>query len=149
VTDRPRALAVLIAVFLLGGLLGFAASYYWIGKSPEPIVTDRENSPPKMQAPPKLSDLLQLTPDQNQRFREIMAEAREQLDLLRIEQNEDQKALRTKYGPKIEAIWAETNRKFSAILDDEQKNKFDSFLKETEALRKRPPSRRRGSEPRR
>ena len=30
--DRPRALAVLIAVFLLGCLAGSAGSYFWLKK---------------------------------------------------------------------------------------------------------------------
>ena len=149
-TNRPRALAVLVAVFLLGGLLGFAGSYYWFGKSPEAGITERENDPRRRpEQPPRLSDLLQLTSEQDQRFHEIMAEAREQLEPLRIEQNEMQKTLRAKQSPEIEAIWAETNRKFSDILDAEQKQKFETFLKEMESMRKRPPSRKRGSEPKR
>ena len=149
VTNRPRALAVLVAVFLLGGLLGFAGSYYWFGKSPEASITERENDPRRRPEPPRFSDLLQLTTEQDRRFHEIMAEAREQLEPLRIEQNEMQKTLRAKQGPEIEAIWAETNRKFSDILDAEQKQKFETFLKEMESMRKRPPSRKRGSEPKR
>jgi Spy/CpxP family protein refolding chaperone len=149
VTDRPRALAVLITVFLLGCLLGFAGSYYWFGKTVEHGAAGRENSPPRIQEPPRLSELLKLTPEQDQRFHEIMAEAREQLDALRFEQDEMREALRAKQGPKIERIWAETNHKFSAILDEEQKKKFEDFLKDMEAMRKRQPSRGRGFEPRR
>ena len=73
VTDRPRALAVLITVFLLGCLLGFAGSYFWFGKTPEPQVAVRENGPPRIQKPPRLSELLQLTPEQDQRFHDNYA----------------------------------------------------------------------------
>ena len=40
---------------------------------------------------------------------------------------------------KIDAIRAETNRKFAAILNQEQKKKFDAFLKESEPMGMRPP----------
>jgi Spy/CpxP family protein refolding chaperone len=144
VTDRPRALAVLIAVFLVGGIVGSAAAYYWIKKTPSVPVESRGNTPPPLPERQRLPAYLNLTPDQEKQFREIMAEARAQLDPLRIEQDELRDALRTKQAPKIEAIWAETNRKFSAILNEEQKAKFTAFLKEMENWRKRPPPPPRG-----
>jgi Spy/CpxP family protein refolding chaperone len=75
-----------------------------------------------------LPELLQLTPDQEARFRATMAESRKQLDALRSEQ-----------APKIEAIRSETNRKLSSILNEEQRKKFAAFLKEMENRRRRSP----------
>ena len=71
-------------------------------------------------------DLLQLTSEQEGRFREIMSESRKQLEQLRADE-----------APKIEAIRAETNRKLKAILNQEQQNKFESFIKEMEGRRRR------------
>ena len=71
-------------------------------------------------------DFLQLTSEQENRFREIIAESRKQLDQLRADE-----------APKIGAIRAETNRKLKAILNQEQQNKFESFIKEMESRRRR------------
>jgi len=147
VTDRPRALAVLITVFLLGCIIGSAGFYYWFEKSQDvPVVNERNRSSP---GPPRqsLPELLQLTPEQEKRYKEIMAEAWKQHQSLRSEQEEMLGALRDKQAPKIQEIWAETNRKFSEILNEEQKEKFDAFLKEMESIRKHPP-RGRGFESR-
>ena len=141
-SNRPRALAVLIAVFLLGGIVGSAGSYFWFGNLRSTPVERARNGPPQMPERKTLPELLNLTPDQVTRFREIMSEARQKLGALRIEHEE----LSQEQAPKIEQIWADTNRKFSAILNEEQKEKFEAFLKEMETMRKRPP-RGRGFEP--
>jgi Spy/CpxP family protein refolding chaperone len=141
VNDRPRALAVLVAVFLLGGIAGSAGSYYWFSKSANTRVASRRSTPPQVPERQRLSVLLQLTPDQERRFREIMAEARMQSEPMRIEQDKLWEELQTKQGPKIKAIWDETNRRFSSILNEEQKRKFEAWL---EDFRKRPPPPPRG-----
>ncbi len=82
-------------------------------------------------------DLLQLTPEQERRFREIMSESRKQLDQLRTEEAPKLDAIRAEEAPKLEAIRAETNRKLRAILNQEQQNKFETFLKEMESRRRR------------
>lgn len=146
-SDRPRALAVLVAVFLLGGVVGSAGFYYWFGKPQNvPFANGRNGLQPMSERPPTLAERLELTPDQEKQYKEIMSETWKQFDSLRTEQEETRRALRAKQAPKIEEIWAETNRKFSAILNQEQKKKFDAFLKEMETMRKRPP-RGRGFEP--
>ena len=155
-TDRPRALAVLITVFLLGCIIGSAGFYYWFGRSQEipdvPAASGR-GEPPQMPERPKLPDL-QLTPEQEERFREIMAESRKQTQPLIIERQEMEKELRARQGPEFNEIWAETNRKFRDILTEEQKTQYDAFWKEREEIwkereeiRKRPP-RGRGFESR-
>ncbi len=129
-TDRPRALAVLIVVFLLGGIMGSAGSYYWLKRSANPRFRTRENfrsSSPERQ---RLSEYLQLTPDQQTKFKEIMEESRRQLNALQVER-----------APRIEAIRSEANRKISAILTEEQQKKFSTFLKEMENRRRNSPRR--------
>jgi hypothetical protein len=136
VNDRPRALAVLIAVFLLGGILGSAGTYFWLRKHPGLQIEAQRTNAPSAPGRARRPDLLQLTPDQQARFGEIMTESRKQLDALRIEQI-----------PKIEAIRSETNRRLSSILNEEQRKKFDAFLKEMESRRTRPSRGRRFERP--
>jgi hypothetical protein len=135
-TDRPRALAVLIAVFLAGCIVGAGGYYFWLKKTAAPAFQGREiDRPPRGPERQRRPDFLQLTPEQQKRFGEIMAESRKQLDALRNEQ-----------APKFDAIRSETNGKLRAILNEEQKKKFEAFLKEMESRREREP-RRRGPEP--
>lgn len=128
-TDRPRALIVLIAVFLLGCLSGVLGGYIWSKRSaaePPPMMRDgRQARGPGRQ---RMPNFLSLTPEQERRFREIMEESRRKLMELQKEQM-----------PKVEAIRNETNRKFLEILDEEQRRKFEAFLKEWENRRERGP----------
>jgi len=129
VTDRPRALAVLISVFLVGCILGTVGSFVWMKRPFGPFNQEIRNGPPGPgQERRRMADLLQLTPEQQTRFREIMAESRKQLFQLQLEQS-----------PKIQSIRNETNRKLVAILNEEQQKRFESFLKEMESLRRRGP----------
>ncbi len=125
-TDRPRALAVLIAVFLVGCIIGSAGSYYWLRRSQVSQTRNRVDMRPPFAERQRLTELLKLTPDQEKRFQEIMAESRRQLNAIRIEQ-----------APKIEAIRSETNRKLSSILNEEQQKQFNAFRKEMEIRRGR------------
>ena len=145
-SDRPRALAVLIAVFLLGGVVGSAGFYYWFEKPGNTLVERGRNGPPQMPDRQPLPVRLHLSPDQEARFREIMSEARNQMESLRTEREKSWEALRAKQSPEIEKIFADVNSKITAFLDDEQKKEYDVFLKEMETMRKHPP-RGRGFEP--
>ena len=127
-TDRPRALAVLISVFLLGCILGSAGSYVWLRNSPS--VARRSSPRNYLRGLPDLN----LTPEQETKFGQIVGEMRKQLDDLRKEQR-----------PKIEAIRNETNGKLMSILNEEQKKKFESFVKDMNNRRMRSP--RGGREP--
>jgi Spy/CpxP family protein refolding chaperone len=145
VKDRPRAFVILIAVFLVGCLAGSAGSYFWLKRS---LHSDRRppdfgdnairNGPPARPEPPNFKAILDLTPEQDARFKEItteyrkqMAEFRKQTDSFHFEQD-----------TKIRAILTEMNRKLSSILSEEQKKKFEAWQKEFENTRRRPPRRR-------
>ena len=135
-TDRPRALFILVAVFLLGGIVGAAGSYFWLKNSAvsrQPGFARNSPQGGRNQGRQKMPDLLQLTPEQESRFREIMAESRRKLGELQKEQR-----------PKIDAIRNETNRQFLEILSEEQRKRFESFLKQMGNRRERPP---RGLQP--
>lgn len=124
--DRPRALAVLIAVFLIGCIVGTTGTYVWFKWNNVPEIPSAGGIPPK-RAPERirLSEFLELTPEQHQRFREIMAESREQVEALREEQ-----------APKIGSIMSNTNRRLSAVLNEEQRKKFEKFIKDMEDARR-------------
>lgn len=128
-TDRPRALIILIAVFLLGCITGTIGAYIWSKKSLD-FRAPMMGSGPQVrgQGRQRMTDLLKLTPEQESRFREIMAESRRKLGELQKEQI-----------PKIEAIRIETNRKFSETLNEEQRKKFEAFLKQWQDRGDRPP----------
>ena len=112
--DRTRALAGLIAVFLLGVVAGAGGIYAWMARvqaSPPPTFGFRERPAP-------LPKLLELTPEQERQFRQIMRESREGIDAAREEQT-----------PRLRELRNEMDRKIFAILSDEQKVKFAAFLK--------------------
>jgi DNA anti-recombination protein RmuC len=137
VTDRPRALIILVAVFLLGGIVGASGAYFWLKNSAnhrEPAFV-RDGPQVRGQGRQRLPELLQLTSEQEARFREIMTESRKRLGEVQKEQR-----------PKIDAIRDETNRKFLEILNDEQRKKFEKFLKQAQERMERMP-RGRQNEP--
>jgi len=117
-STRTRAVAVLIAVLLLGCLLGFAGLRLWqkrsegghgfsflLGRRPE-VST-------------KFAQRLQLTAEQQAQLKVILEESRRQIDAGRAEMDR-----------KMEGIRADTNRKIAAILTPDQRTKFEQFLTE-------------------
>ena len=144
-TDRPRALAVLLAVFLVGCIAGSAGSYYWLKKDTTVQNHRREDGIPGLQGRHRWQGFLhslQLTPEQDARFKEIMMESFKQMEPLRKQGEPLRRQLNATMEeqiPKLEAIRTETNRKISVILNPEQKKKFEAFLKESEEMERRPP----------
>jgi uncharacterized membrane protein len=138
-TDRPRALIVLIAVFLLGGIVGTGGTYLWMKKSPAPERVEMPGRRPgPSQGRPRMQELLQLTPEQESQFGKIMAESRRQMEALRAEQQPKIEAVLSERQPKMEAIIADTNRKVMAILNKDQQKKFESMWKEMNSRGRRP-----------
>jgi Spy/CpxP family protein refolding chaperone len=83
-----------------------------------------------------------MTPEQDARFKEIMMESWKQMEQLRKQSEPLWKqldAMRDDQMPKLEAIRTETNRKVTQILNPEQRQKFEEFLKGAETMRRRPP----------
>jgi Spy/CpxP family protein refolding chaperone len=124
-TDHTRAVAVLIAVFLLGCLVGGAGFYFWSPRVdvPGPGPFQFAGRPPR-----PLNELLKLSPEQEVKFREIMGESRKKID-----------SAMSANAPRLEAIRAEMHRQVLAILNDEQKQKFEAFTAEFERRRERRP----------
>jgi Spy/CpxP family protein refolding chaperone len=125
-SDRGRALTMLTAVFLLGCMLGAACVLVWGGR----VVADRgsRTSEPLVRGdrPLRLVERLKLTPDQEKRVREILGESRKEMDALRAES-----------APRFAAIRSDMDRKIEAILNDQQKQQFQEFLKEMASRRDR------------
>jgi hypothetical protein len=128
VKDRVRALIVIFAVFVFGGLLGATGSYFWFAKYSKSPIAARENGPPPPHGRPRLPELLEMTRDQEIKFEEIIKESRRQLDALQSDQL-----------PKIEAVREATNQKISSILNEKQQQKYLSFLEELKKWRSREP----------
>jgi Spy/CpxP family protein refolding chaperone len=122
-SDRPRALVILAAVFLLGCVVGTAGSLLYSRKA---LQGAGNTSVVRNQGRQRLPELLKLTPEQESRFREVMAESRKQLEAIRNEQSS-----------RIAAIRSETNSKLLAILDREQQQKLADFLKSARERRER------------
>jgi Spy/CpxP family protein refolding chaperone len=152
VTNRPRALAVLIAVFLFGCIAGSSGSYYWLKKDTDSRNRHRDEGSPGLQGRQRWMQLLhslKLTSQQDAQFKEIMAESRKQVDPLWKQQEPLLKqmeplrkqldAMRDSQFANLDAIRTETNRRLIAILNPEQKSLFEAFLKEAEEMRRRPP----------
>jgi hypothetical protein len=147
-TDRPRALVVLIAVFLLGAIFGIGGTRWWLRKSPGADREAMQNHPPRSPGGrQRVREQLQLTPEQESQYEQIMADSRSQMEALRAEQQPKIDAIFSEQRPQRDAIIAETNRKIMAILNEEQKKKFEAIWKEMSLRERRPPRGGRGQEP--
>jgi len=122
--DRLRALAVIIAVFLVGCALGATGSYYWVSRIDANTQSLQPPLPPQAKSPMmrdpggrRIADILQLTSEQDSRFKEIMADSRKQIEAIRSEEL-----------PKLQAAQADLNRRISELLTEEQRKKFDDYM---------------------
>ena len=139
-TDRPRALAVLIAVFLLGGIAGSGGMYF--GQRHLHNSDKRANQafpPGPQQGRQRMKEQLQLTSAQETQFGKIMAESRKQMDVVRAQDQPKIEKIFSEQQPKIEAIVTETNKKLMAVLNPEQQQKFEALWKEMNARRRHSP----------
>jgi hypothetical protein len=116
---RVRALESLVAIFLLGLVIGAGGALLWVDRgtqttsttSPRSFMGGRRN-------PVRLSELLKLTPEQDAKIKAIYDETRRQ-----------SAALSKEMGPKFEAIRTQTNSRIAALLNEEQKKIFEEFLR--------------------
>ena len=119
--ERPRAIAVLIAVFLVECLAGSAGSFFYFKKTPDsgrrpPDFGDgaMRNGPMPRPEPMNFREILQLTPEQDAEFKQILGESRKQMTEFR-EQTDD---FHSEQDAKIKAIISEMNRKLNSILNE-------------------------------
>ncbi len=140
---RVRALAVLLAVFLVGFSGGFGTYLVMKSRAPAPNGPNRGPGARERNGPPRLFEQLDLSASQRTQLESIMKEFRPQFEAVRAEERKKLDpieaeyrpkfdAVRAEMAPKFEAIRTEMNRKISGILDENQKKKFEAFQKERE-----------------
>ena len=120
-SDRVRALTVLVAVFLLGCLVGGGLFIAWTSRFLSPESGPFFGQPPPLQP---WTAALKLTSEQELKFREIMNESRRKIDAVMQED-----------APKMAAIRAEMNQKLLAILNENQKKQFETSIRRFEERR--------------
>jgi hypothetical protein len=121
---RAKAAAVLVAVFVLGGVAGGAVGRITAIREMRRMV---EGPPPEARARFRLEAMrrhLDLRDDQVARLREIMAAADAERDEL----------MKT-CGPELEELRRRTDTRVREVLDEGQRKRFD----DTSARRGRPP----------
>jgi hypothetical protein len=125
--NRVRALESLIAIFLVGLIIGVGGALLWVDRGPQDATdAGSRSSGGYRKNSVKLSDLLHLTPEQDARIKAIFDDTRRQ-----------SAALSKEMGPKFEAIRTEANNKIAAILNDDQKKIWEQFLKQKNESRDR------------
>lgn len=88
--------------------------------------------------PMSFKELLQLTPEQDAQFMQILGESRKQMTEFR----KQTETFHSEQDAKIKVIISGMNRKLNSILNEEQKKKFEAWQKDFEGKRRRPPRRR-------
>lgn len=76
-----------------------------------------------------LTDKLTLTADQQTKVKAILLDQNAQMDKARAEAGDDRQAMRTK----MMAMMQENNTKINALLTDDQKKAYASYLEERKA----------------
>ncbi len=120
--SRKSAIAVIIAVLLIGCLLGAFGIWLW-GKRAQNArnMNDRYI---QYDYSIRIFDRLQITSEQEAKLEEILEESREEI-----------LACRTELQDRMDSIRAETNEKIAGILDEDQRSTFERLLKESESRR--------------
>jgi Spy/CpxP family protein refolding chaperone len=115
--NRSSALAVIIAVLLIGCLLGMAG-YHFLGKALQkhPPVSDLQRTQGHAD---RLAIRLNLTGEQEAKLKAMLEDSRRQIA-----------ASRTEWNAKLQDIRAKTNERIASILNEEQKKKFRQLLNE-------------------
>ena len=115
--NRTRALAAIFAVLLLGCVLGIGG-YHFLGKriQKNPTVSETRRA---QSHTGRLAIRLQLTKEQEAQLNSILEDSRLQINTGRAE-----------WESKLQTIRTKTNERIAAILNDEQRKKFQQFLGE-------------------
>lgn len=122
--SRTKAFLWVFGVFLGGALFGSTLTYY-VGPVREPGRTD----PPRLDVVKVLKERLQLREDQVPQLQAILQVARQRY-----------KALGQEADQEFQQARSETRGKIRAILDAEQKKRYEEFVLELDKRHKeRPP----------
>ena len=137
--DRSRAFAVLVAVFLIGAIIGVGGSYLWLRPSADTArsVEGRMPPGPNSSSPPTTPEF-NLTSQQEEELGVIWQETGDRLRALMRQERERMNEV----DQKRKAIWDDNDRKVRDILDDKQKAQFDVWIEEVRNWRDHPPRRK-------
>jgi membrane protein YqaA with SNARE-associated domain len=125
-TIRQKATLWLAIVFVLGAALGGVLGYAFAhrGYAAEPAVLSAQAR--RVQRREKLTHDVGLNPDQQKQVAAILDQAQGEY-----------KAVHTAMDPQLEAVRQKTRYKIRAVLTDDQKPKFEEFLRQLDEQRKR------------
>ena len=121
-TSRKNAVAVLAAVLLIGCLLGAFGAWFWNRQPQSPV--DLTGRTVRHDYSAEIIDRLQITSEQETQLREIIEDSRRRINACREELQE-----------KMDGIRTDTNARIAAILDENQKNMFESLIRDAESRR--------------
>lgn len=132
ISSSTRAKLLVLAVFLIGGLTGALIDNVY-----ETRFRDRDSRRQPQQQVRQLSELLELTPEQNQQFKSIMDASRPDFEKLFAEN----RRLVAPNNRRIEELQEQTRAKIRAILTEEQAKKYNEFNEASDRRRqqRRPP----------
>jgi Spy/CpxP family protein refolding chaperone len=112
--NRTSALAVIVAVLTIGCILGIAG-YRFFERGSHGKLAD--SAAGRMGHTGRLAEQLQLTGEQEKQLGMILEDSRRQIEAGRIE-----------WDSKLQEIRAQTNERITAILNDQQRQKFQTIL---------------------
>jgi hypothetical protein len=118
---RREAAVLVVVVFLLGAVLGGVATHVWTSHASQP---QPPHGPDQIIA--SLSHDLELTPDQLKVVTGIVDETHTQV-----------RALYAPLDPQRDQIRQQARARIRAVLTPEQTVKFETFLRELDAARKK------------
>jgi Spy/CpxP family protein refolding chaperone len=113
--NRTCAFAVMVAVLLIGCVMGIAGYHFFErGSHARPVISSASRTPGHAG---RLADQLQLTKEQEKQLGEILDDSRRQIETGRKE-----------LDSKLQEIRLKTNARITSILNEEQSQKFQKIL---------------------
>ena len=120
--SRNNAIVAIIAVLLIGCLVG--ASGFWLWEKRAQNTLNFNDVDSQYDYSIRIFDRLNISSEQETKLKEILEESRQEI-----------LACRTELQNKMESIRTETNEKIAQILDEDQRSMFERLLQEAESHR--------------
>lgn len=121
-TDKRKAILLVVILFVLGVALGAVGTHLWDGHV---IAARAHHSPIK-----DLKAQLQMTPSQEKQFDAIIREDHTKFHALMVQRDAE-------WDPKFDQVRHQGRQNIRAILTPEQRAKFDAFLKHLDEQHRR------------
>lgn len=128
-TDKRKAIVLVIVLFVLGISLGGVGAHMWDAH----VIASQGHH----RASEELKEELQLSPDQAKQFDQIMSDWRTKFHALDAQRNSE-------WDPKYDQVRHEERNGIRTILTPEQKVKFDAFLKHIDEERQKQQQQQQG-----